>query len=79
MAINATELITESRCYGCYGAGSTAQMLTLALESRILLEADPAADTSAATLISYAKCYGCYGLSLYDMMEVALLDMISQT
>lgn len=78
MAVSATELIAESRCYACYGEVSEAQLLSLGLERRILLERNPTADVSAAALLGYAKCYGCYGASIYDLLELALLDQIAQ-
>ena len=79
MAASAIELITESRCYACYGEVSESQLLALALERRALLARNPAADTSAAALIAYASCYACFGASIYDLMEISLLDQISQS
>ena len=77
-ALDTATLMTEAQCYACYGSTSMTQMLTLALERRILLANSPAADVSGDGLIAYAKCLGCYGASLFDLLETALLDKIAQ-
>jgi hypothetical protein len=72
------QVIDEAACYQCFGPITMGQMLILGMERRILLARNPAADVSAGSLIAYAKCYGCLGVSMFDMMEFALLDQISQ-
>lgn len=72
------ELLEEVKCYECFGQVTQAQLISLGLLRRILLAANPTADVSAQALISYAGCYACYGASMYDLMELALLDQISQ-
>ena len=78
MAIAAQSLFEEAKCYECYGPITLPQLLTLALLRRQLLALNPASDVSAQGLISYAKCYACYTGSMFDLMELALLDQISQ-
>lgn len=79
MAAIATDtLLEEAKCYECYGPLTQAQLLELALTRRWLLTLSPAADTTPQALISYAKCYTCYGLSMFEMMQIALLDQIAQ-
>lgn len=76
-AIATSTLLSEAKCYLCAGI-TLVEALKLALLARILLAADPAADTSFSALVEYGKCYTCYGASLYDVLELALLDQISQ-
>lgn len=77
-AIDSSALLDEARCYACYVSASLAQLLNLALERRILLARSPTADVSGSGLLDYSKCHGCHGASIYDLMEIALLDQISQ-
>jgi hypothetical protein len=53
-------------------------IMKLSLEARILKSLVPSADTSATALLAYSSCYSCYGASLGELMELALLDQISQ-
>jgi hypothetical protein len=53
-------------------------IMKLALEARILTGLVPGADTTPAALLAYASCYSCFGASLGELMELALLDQISQ-
>lgn len=78
-AIPAQTLFNEAKCYECFGRLTDAQMLVLALERRILLTANPAADVTPQGLLDYAKCNLCFTGNTYDGMEMALLDQISQS
>lgn len=69
------ELLTEGRCFNCYGA-SAVQMMRLSLLANILTTTDPTAMTDPQSLLDYGKCFNCYGASMVDMMELALLDQI---
>ncbi len=77
-ATNPQTLFTEGKCYECNGPLTPAMIMRLALEARILTTLVPGADTSASALLAYASCYSCYGASLGELMELALLDQISQ-
>lgn len=80
MAIAAQTLIDEAKCYTCYGELTIGEMLVLALERRILLGRNPSADVSPQGLVAYAKCDLCFTEgSMFDAMEMALLDQISQS
>ena len=78
-AVPTDTLMSEGKCYACFGPLSSAQILTLAQLRRWLLTIHPTADTSAQALVDYAKCYACLGnLSMFELMELALLDQIAQ-
>lgn len=77
-AINPQTLESEARCYRCLNPGSTAQTYRIALLVRTLVALLPTADVSIQGLITYGQCYACYGLSDGDIVEIALLDQISQ-
>lgn len=81
MAASDTQtLLSEARCFTCFGEVSITQALKLALLVRTLIAVNPTADTSAPALLAYARCYACYSTaSLGDLMELALLDQISQS
>lgn len=76
--IDSQTLFNETKCYLCYGPISESQMLALGLERRWLLNLDSTADVSPQSLLAYAKCYACYAGNTYDLLELALLDQISQ-
>lgn len=76
MATEANTLYQEAACYLCVGV-TQAEALTLALERRWLLSLNPAADTTPTALLQYGACYSCYTEgSVFDVMELALLDQI---
>lgn len=77
-AIDSDTLLSEAKCYECYGPLTQAELLSLALERRWLLSLSPGANVTPAFLVDYAKCFGCLGASMYDLMELALLDQIAQ-
>lgn len=78
-AVNPNLLFEEAKCYLCQGLDiSTARAMKLALLSRTLKALVPTADTTPDALMAYAKCYACYGASSYELMELAMLDQISQ-
>jgi len=80
MAFAAQTLFDEAKCYTCFGELTAGQMLVLALERRILVARNPAADVSPQALVAYAKCDLCFTEgSMFDAMEMALLDQISQS
>lgn len=68
-------LLTEGRCFNCYGA-SAVQMMRLSLLANILTTLDSGAAVDPQSLLAYGKCFNCYGASMTDMMELALLDQI---
>lgn len=76
MASDFNTLNSEASCFLCAGV-TQAEALKLALEARWLLALDPTADTSVAGLTNYGKCYACLGLSLFDLLEISMLDQIS--
>ena len=75
-ALPVGELVEEAKCYGCYGPLTMQQLLTLAIERRAVLEADPAADVSPAALLANNSCVMCYGMSAFDVMEIGLLNLL---
>ena len=78
-AIPTNTLLDEAKCYMCFGTDvNMVKAMKLALLSRTLKALVPSADTTAQTLLTYAKCYACYGASAYELIELALLDQISQ-
>jgi len=78
-ATNPQTLISEAKCYDCFGQVSLVQGIKLALMARTLTAMNPSADTSADALLAYANCYNCFSnATLGDLMELALLDQISQ-
>ena len=79
-AIAASTLFDEAKCYMCFGELTAGQMLTLALERRILLSRNANADVSPQGMVTYSQCNLCYTEgSMFDAMEMALLDQISQS
>jgi hypothetical protein len=76
-AIDAQTLINEVACYNCTEATMT-QLLKVALERRILLVKVPTASVDLQSLVNYAACYCLNGLPQIDLVELALLDQISQ-
>lgn len=77
-ATDANTLLAEAKCYECFGPLSMSLLFRLALEARMLKALVPGADTSPQALITYGKCFNCYGASYGELMELALLDQISQ-
>lgn len=73
----ASELFSEARCYLCLGM-SVAQALKLAFLRRWLLVLDPAADTSPSALTAQACLICASGGSIAEMLEIALLSLISE-
>lgn len=71
-------LLEESKCFACLTGIQLAQRLRIALQVRTLLELDPAADVTPAGLVDYAKCYCSVAKRQSDLVELALLDQISQ-
>lgn len=77
MAIEASTLMAEARCY-CSANASNAQLMILALERRWLLELDPDADVSPAGLMEYSKCFCGANSSIFDRFQSALLGKIAE-
>lgn len=78
-AIASSILLEEAKCYFCFITDlSIARGIKLALLARTLIALVPTANTTPQALLAYANCYGCYGATLYDMIELALLDQIAQ-
>jgi hypothetical protein len=77
MAIAAQSLFEEAKCYECYGPLTQGQLLTLALLRRIALAHNAAAQVSPQQLISATTCYACLGLSMFELMELGLLNIIA--
>lgn len=71
-------LLSEGRCYLCFGSLDMASILRLALMARAVLAADPDADVSPQALVTYGQCYACLGLSTGEIMELSLTDMLAQ-
>lgn len=78
MATDPNILLAESKCYECFGPLTISQLLVLALLRRSVLAADPAAAVDPQSLVTYGKCFACYGMSMSDIMQMALLDMLAQ-
>lgn len=77
MATDAQTLLTEGKCYSCYGL-SQAQTMKLALLRQIALTHNPAADVSAQALIAAAQCFACFSYAdIGAMLELALLQIIA--
>lgn len=76
MPSEANTLYAQGACYACLGL-SLQETLTLAIEREWLLLLDPAADTSVQALLDYGSGFHPYG-SLFDVLELSLLDQISQ-
>jgi hypothetical protein len=77
-AIPAQDLFTEGKCYECFGELTQPQILKITILARQLVALSPSADVTPQGLLTYATCYACYTGSYYDLMEIALLDQISQ-
>lgn len=78
-AVPTDTLMSEGKCYACFGPLSASQIMTLAQLRRWLLSLAPEADTSPQALVAYSKCYACLGsLSMYELMMLALLGQIAQ-
>lgn len=77
-AIAPNTLLEEAKCYECFGPLSQGQLLKLALLRRQLLALNASAEVDAQSLFEYGKCYACLGLSIFDILEVSLLDQIAQ-
>lgn len=77
MAIAASVLMAEGRCY-CGTGASTAARLKFALYRRWLLALDPAADVSQNGLLAYAACFCGSGGSLAEQLEIAFLAKIAE-
>lgn len=72
-------LMSEAKCYGCFGPTSEATLMELAYLARILLALNPMAATDPQSLMSYGKCFPCFGsASMSQIMLLSLLDQISQ-
>lgn len=77
-ATSAQTLLSEGKCFACYGNPSSGAIIKLSLLVRILTSLNPMAATSPQALLDYAKCFNCYSnADLTGMMELALLDQIS--
>jgi hypothetical protein len=77
VATDAQTLLTEGRCYSCFGL-SEAQTMKLALLRQIALTHNPAADVSAQGLILAAQCFSCFSYADIGMtLELALLNIIA--
>lgn len=71
------ELYQEAKCFLCYGM-TQAQALKIALLVRQVTQRDPDADVTAEGLLTSASCYNCYAQgSMFDLFELALLDILS--
>ena len=79
MAIAANTLFEETKCYACTGQIDQTQLLKLGLLRRIALSVNPAADVTYQALIDSSECYLCVGVSLYDSLELGLLNIINGT
>jgi len=67
--------LSEVNCYSCLGL-TIGQLLKLSYLRTWLLTLDSTADVSLANIMSQGDCLACYGLSLFEIMEIVLLDMI---
>ena len=77
-ATNPQILFAEAKCYICEGI-SEVHGLKLALIARSVVVLDPTANVTPAALIAYGSCFNCFGmLSIGDLMELSLLDMLAQ-
>jgi hypothetical protein len=79
MAVVANTLLDEVKCYACTGEIGMSQLLKLALLRRIALTNNPAADVTYQALIDSSECYLCLGISVYDALELGLLNIINGT
>lgn len=78
-AISTQTLFDEASCFNCFGSLSQTQLLRLAYLSRMLHSLDPMAATDPQSLVTYGRCFSCSAYpSLGDIMELSLLDQISQ-
>lgn len=74
-ATETNTLLEAGACYACYGL-SESETLQLAVLRSWLLGLDATADTSAATLLGDSGALAGYGFSLFDILEISLLDLI---
>jgi len=77
MPVTFQSLFDDAACYACYGALTDAQLMKLAMLKNLLLEVAPGSNTSAAYLVQYGQCFACVGMSMADIMEIALLNLLS--
>lgn len=71
-------LLSEGKCYACFGELSVAQTIRMALLARTAAIVAPSVSLTPQSLMGYGNCYACLGISEADIMELSLLDIISQ-
>lgn len=77
MATDTATLLTQARCYLCYGI-SLYQAMKLALLAQISVDTNPENDVTPAALLEQGKCFPCVSNTDVGMiMELALLNQIS--
>jgi hypothetical protein len=79
MAIATDTLMEEGKCYACFGPLSTYEILKLSLLRRIALTVNPSADVSAQGLLNTTNCYACLSMSTFDLLKLALMNIINGT
>lgn len=77
MATDAQTLLTQSKCYLCYGM-SIFQAMKLALLAQISVAHNAANNTDPAYLLSQGSCYNCFSNpTTGQIMELVLLQQIA--
>jgi hypothetical protein len=77
MATDPQSLMTQGRCYACYGA-STFEILKLSLLAQISLTHNPENDVTPQGLLAQGACLECYGMvTTPKLMELVLLNQIA--
>jgi hypothetical protein len=77
MATDAQSLLTQSKCFSCYGI-SLFQAMKLALLAQISVAHNPSNNTDPAFLITQANCFDCFSASdVGQLMELVLLQQIA--
>lgn len=77
MATDPQSLMTQGKCYACYGA-SEFEIMKLALLAQISTNHNAGNATDPASLIAQGKCFPCFGeVTIPKLMELALLAQIN--
>lgn len=77
MATDAQSLLTQAKCFMCYGV-SLYEGLKLALLAQISVAHNASNNTDPAFLLSTAQCFDCYGRpTIGQLFELALLQQIA--
>lgn len=77
MAADPQSLMTQGKCFACFGA-SNFEIMKLALLAQISTAHNPANDVTPQGLLTQGACLECFGMvSIPRLMELVLLSQIA--